>query len=409
MPVEGGGNPLTAIWSTAIHGLTSTNPNAGSGMGVKARTFVAIALGVPRVGKKEAQAFIRADRGQPLSTGNLAALTRLFTRYGLPLPSASIQPPVTSISGPSTLPSSANSGPRRRGAGRHYYRGRDGKYYPHAPREWTGTREQWESVCRSRGQVWNTLGEAEAHGKAKFGEKPPREAPPKRAPPKPEVPKSPDAPRGDVFPWIWLAQTVWENRDEITRAVFRTKLHIPTPAPKPPAVSTPTFTPKPPQLPPQPALTVPRITARRLPVPKRKPVARVVPAPKLEVPTIYAHRLPTPRPTPRAAPTPAPAKPSLLSRFRFDPLTLAYLLPRGATVTGGKLRLVGDPLTGNIQSPLTSPLGSFAGVPSTPDCSCSKSPRKRGKRKQRTVCYEGSYRETARGTRKLRRRKVACT
>jgi hypothetical protein len=58
-----------------------------------------------------------------------------------------------------------------------------------------------------------------------------------------------------------------------------------------------------------------------------------------------------------------------------------------------------------------SPLTSFVGdrVASSDDKRCKCGPKKkRGKRKPRTTCYQGTFTETASGTRKLKRRKIPC-
>lgn len=62
--------------------------------------------------------------------------------------------------------------------------------------------------------------------------------------------------------------------------------------------------------------------------------------------------------------------------------------------------------------PLDNSLTSFysVGVPSASasECECPPKKKRRGKRKARTVCYTGTYRERADGTTKLRRRKIPC-
>lgn len=329
-----------------------------------------------------------------------------------PTPQGSTTPTSSSTSssrgGPTTAPASRNT------MGAHY-RGKDGKWYPYPPRDWSGTRDQWEAVSRARGAVFESRAAAEGSMRKRIHSVLDKPVPP--PPPTPEpTPRSPDAPQGpgtDLFPWLWLGQQIWDQRDAITRAVFKVKLHIPV---KPPAMPTPVSLPAPPRipsenfppspvLPPEP-LTVPSIYRPRMKVPRTVQPGRITDT--LSVPTITARPLPVPKPAgpPRPMPVASLPKPSIFSKF--DPLTLAYLLPRGSTIRGGRLRIVGDPLTANIPGPLTSPSSAFAGVPATADCSCSKSPKKRGKRKRRTVCYEGTYRETASGTRKLRRAEVPC-
>jgi hypothetical protein len=58
-------------------------------------------------------------------------------------------------------------------------------------------------------------------------------------------------------------------------------------------------------------------------------------------------------------------------------------------------------------SPLASPLQP---VPNSDPCrqSRNRDERKRKRRKQRTVCYSGTYRERAKGLSKTRKRKIPC-
>ena len=142
------------------------------------------------------------------------------------------------------------------------------------------------------------------------------------------------------------------------------------------------------------------------------PKIKRIPAPKLSTleasgPAVSA---PAPMPTPTRSSATVPSSSSSLLSWLSSPLL--GLLGRSGYQTRARpitniVSLV-DPLTRAQTGALTSPLGAFAGVPSTADCSCSKKPGKKGRKKRRTICYEGSYRETATGTRKLRRQEVPC-
>jgi hypothetical protein len=110
-----------------------------------------------------------------------------------------------------------------------------------------------------------------------------------------------------------------------------------------------------------------------------------------------------------------PLLPSLLalggkssSSRRRDPLTQPQvdnpiLNPGGAPATGG--------LTLDQSSVATYISGSFGGgsqgAVGTNTCEC-KAPRKKRRKKKRSVCYSGTYIERADGTRKSKKRKVQC-
>lgn len=374
----------------------------------------------------------QAGRNAAAVIVNSGVIQTLRNRLGATVPRVS----VSTSPGPTTFPAgsgrSADAAARARGAGKHYYRGKDGKYYPQPPRDWDGTREQWEAVCRKRGQVYDSLADAERGGKSKFGIAAPPAPTPQRPVPTPDqMPTTGsdilDKVAGNI-PQVaallgyltigkaWLDQYAPGVADKIRRNrpiedYMRRNPTLPVLQQYPPGKYR--FTGR---------LEPVTVTAKRMQMPQPRPAPAPARAPTqapkrelavLTVPQIVVPRMSAPAPgrTPAkvSAPAPGTALPPKWKTF-LDPLTLAYLLPRGAQRTGSgrKLRFTTDPLTVNIPGPLTSPLGAFAGVPNTAECSCSKSPKKRGKRKARTVCYEGTYRETANGIRKLRRKEVPC-
>ncbi|MGB8853053.1 MAG: hypothetical protein WCC69_05750, partial [Pirellulales bacterium] len=131
-------------------------------------------------------------------------------------------------------------------------------------------------------------------------------------------------------------------------------------------------------------------------------------------------RLPVPK-QPRPMPAPPPKQPLWLTLLPLlGPSLLGFLQPGQGNRTVVRLT---DPLTrpqpdspGGNPFPLTQPqtlvqsFGAFGGTPGavgTNTCEC-KAPRKKGRKKKRTVCYSGTYIERADGTRKTKKRKVPC-
>lgn len=128
-------------------------------------------------------------------------------------------------------------------------------------------------------------------------------------------------------------------------------------------------------------------------------------------------RTPAPRPTAPPA-TPAPGKSPWSFALPFLPSLLSAW-----TVPGKRSSRRRDPLTqpqpeempvaGPGLTPFYQPGVSFsafgppAGTVGTNTCEC-KAPRKKGRKKKRTVCYSGTYIERADGTRKTKKRKVPC-
>lgn len=137
---------------------------------------------------------------------------------------------------------------------------------------------------------------------------------------------------------------------------------------------------------------------------------------------------PAPAP-PRPAPAPAPVKTPLWrtllplatpvlglataggkrSSRRRDPLTQPQVdsLPSGALgnlISSGGLTLDQSSVATYLSSGYG---GGTPGAVGTNTCEC-KAPRKKRRKKKRTVCYSGTYIERADGTRKTKRRKVQC-
>ena len=131
---------------------------------------------------------------------------------------------------------------------------------------------------------------------------------------------------------------------------------------------------------------------------------------------VDTRRLPIPK-----QPTPAPAPPAKVPLWLtllpiFGPSLMQFIRPDQGT--RNIIRLT-DPLT-QPQTPtipglttntttLTSyaPFGGSPGAVGTNTCEC-KAPRKKGRKKKRTVCYSGTFTEKANGIRKVKKRKVAC-
>ena len=82
----GGGNPVATIFSIAIRGLMSPNPDANNPKGLKHRAVVAGVFGLPSVSPRESNAVYRAARGQSLNPRQIARLRNLYQRAGRPVP-----------------------------------------------------------------------------------------------------------------------------------------------------------------------------------------------------------------------------------------------------------------------------------------------------------------------------------
>lgn len=145
--------------------------------------------------------------------------------------------------------------------------------------------------------------------------------------------------------------------------------------------------------------------APRAPAPTPKPKTPK-PGAGLSVPKIYRKPLPVP-----TVPVSVPAwKRYATLAAPFAPSILGLLKPAAAQ----KVRVFVDPLTvpqetvGNYFQLETAPSGAFGGSKPTGSKTCSCAPKKRGKRKRRTVCYKGSYVERATGITKRKRERVPC-
>ena len=299
------------------------------------------------------------------------------------------------------------------------YTGADYQKYPKPPPNWNEGVAAWEAMSRRRG--WTNL--------------PGQAAPPPKPPPISTPPINPNSPPwptvegpAGLLSWAFAAQWMWDNKGAWVKLIQSDPRRWNTrkrkqlkPSRLDPRLmrrsvakkATPANTKPDAQLAELVAPTIfqPRArapVAQRAPAVAKAPELRPPKAPELSVPTITASRLPTPAPTRSSATVPSSSS-SLLSWLSSP---LLGLLGRSGYQTRARpisniISLV-DPLTRPQTGALTSPLGAFAGVPSTADCSCSKKPGKKGRKKRRTICYEGSYRETATGTRKLRRQEVPC-
>ena len=168
-------------------------------------------------------------------------------------------------------------------------------------------------------------------------------------------------------------------------------------------------------------------TDPRRPVPFAAPVSpRTVPLPYLppisiSEPDIEAPRLPQIDPLPKVGSPTLPSPFSWLNPFAFPfPLPLSLLRPAPTrsprtfanplTDTSGSVyrspRINSRPLTAFQPQPLPSALTNPARAN---DCSCPGKPTKeRKKRKPRVECFEGTYRENAKGITKFRKRKIPC-
>jgi hypothetical protein len=114
-------------------------------------------------------------------------------------------------------------------------------------------------------------------------------------------------------------------------------------------------------------------------------------------------------------PAPAPTRSTLLKRYPVIGTLSRALLPY--LVTGLMPRR--DPLTVSIRDGVRSPpvptpqpepsaagFGSFGSFTSAGVCECP--PKRKGKKRRRTVCYSGTYTERASGLSKVKRRKIPC-
>lgn len=98
-----------------------------------------------------------------------------------------------------------------------------------------------------------------------------------------------------------------------------------------------------------------------------------------------------------------------LTRTRRAPAT------RGAAGVPASLAVPFAPYLGlalaDLAAPLTATGGSAGTITpvSTDTCNCSEKKKQKKKRKPRSVCYRGSYTETSKSLRKVRRESIPCT
>jgi len=151
-----------------------------------------------------------------------------------------------------------------------------------------------------------------------------------------------------------------------------------------------------------------RITARRLPMPKRQTLPVKTVGGKLEPIVITAQRLPMPAPVttrPTWAQLAVKLAPSLLP-------SLSSLLKTGKANAARRqlsqaltaLNTLGVGSSSNVSSYFS---GGYSPPRSSKTCEC-KPKKKRKKKEPRQVCYGGTYRETATGLVKQKRRKIPC-
>ena len=256
---------------------------------------------------------------------------------------------------------------------------------------------------------------------------PPPSQPPQ--PPRGTPPINPNAPPASTFPSMWpyvigqvAGPTVLDsilNANQYANAVWSVILGGPRPIPKGPKSRTPPKGPRP--------MTRDEIGRAywgdewNRPPPKA-PVERIPRAERVASVLgtlggdIYVNpkRLPVPRvPTSRPVAAPPPKTPLWLTLLPIvGPSLLGFLRPDQGD--RNILRLT-DPLTQPQTPGLTSTYtsvqsyGAFggSGAVGTNTCEC-KAPRKKRRKKKRTVCYSGTYIERADGTRKSKKRKVQC-
>lgn len=153
-----------------------------------------------------------------------------------------------------------------------------------------------------------------------------------------------------------------------------------------------------------------------MPAPPRPPKKQPNPMAGLGQIRVTRRRLPIPTYTP---PKPPPPKTPLWLQLLpiVGPSLLSFLGPGQGNrqivrLTDPLTRPVTDgnpfPLTGS--QTVVQSFGAFgppSGAVGTNTCEC-KAPRKKGRKKKRTVCYSGTFIERRDGTRKTKKRKVQC-
>lgn len=140
------------------------------------------------------------------------------------------------------------------------------------------------------------------------------------------------------------------------------------------------------------------------PAPAPAPAKVPDPGEGLYVPVIWQRPIPMPAPLPAPAPTVSPW-------IKWGTTLAPFVTPLLSSLTqpGKGSRRMRDPLTVINQAPLPSTASYVfggGGSPGSNTCACK--PKKKGRKKKRTVCYSGTYTEKASGLRKTKRRKVPC-
>ena len=250
---------------------------------------------------------------------------------------------------------------------------------------------------------------------------PPPSQPPQ--PPRGTPPINPNAPPASTFPSMWpyvIGQVAGPSildailrANEYANAAWSVILGGPRPIPKGPTSRPPVGrTPAGRGDPFPPGGTPVTVTVNSPPArePYRDRVAGILADLGGDI-YVNPKRLPVPR-----VPTSRPVAPPTPLWLRLLPIVGPSLLDFIRPDQGDRniLRLT-DPLTQPQTPGLTSSYtsvqsyGAFggSGAVGTNTCEC-KAPRKKRRKKKRTVCYSGTYIERADGTRKSKKRKVQC-
>lgn len=167
-----------------------------------------------------------------------------------------------------------------------------------------------------------------------------------------------------------------------------------------------------------PLFTIPANEPRAFPLPPPRPGPKIGPSSPGE-PAVRPEPRPTPRPGARPAPQPSarPAPQPSPGPFNYPAptpapmprpfkLPLVLPLPLPGTGPGGSPLQFARPLTPPKPGAVTSPQPWAS--PQNDPCRSRSDRRKKRKRKPRTVCYSGTFRETNRSTIKRRRKRVPC-
>jgi len=239
---------------------------------------------------------------------------------------------------------------------------------------------------------------------------PPPTRPPPPPPPTPRPPPRPQLPRGftrqSIVAYVVANGVVWAVdkagrwwRDrEATPEETRTGTVGGGPRRGGPRGAPPSSEP----------LTPVQIFQKRIPVPRvRAPAPKRPVSPALEPIVITAQRLPVPAP---AVTSPAWLKIIKAIPGGANPLEL-FKGKRASKASRQLGRALTALETQGVTSTLNQTFSSFSGGGGTPTqskrCQCPKK-RKSKPKKPRTICYKGSYTETATGLSKRKREKIPC-